>query len=86
MTTNDAPAALDIRPVEPKDRLATIMDRYEALGGGEAVEIVFDHDPRCMYYMLNATSEPGAFTFDYLEEGPEVWRVRVGRTVATATS
>lgn len=38
-----------------------------------------DHDPRCMYYTLEAMHGGETFTFDYLETGPEVWRVEVTR-------
>jgi uncharacterized protein (DUF2249 family) len=30
-----------------------------------------------MYYTLKATRGDEAFEFEYLEQGPEVWRVRV---------
>lgn len=69
--------ALDVRPVQPKDRFTTIMDAYESLGTGDAVEITMDHEPACMYYTLEATRGADAFDFDYLERGPVTWRVRV---------
>jgi uncharacterized protein (DUF2249 family) len=69
---------VDVREVEPKHRFETIMTAYEALVAGATMELVVDHDPRCMYYTLQATrDEP--FTFAYLDEGPEVWRVEVTR-------
>jgi uncharacterized protein (DUF2249 family) len=70
---------LDVRPVEPKDRYETIMGAYDALDVGAALELTVDHDPQCMYYTLRATRGDDAFTFDYLEQGPETWRVRVGK-------
>lgn len=76
---NDATSTLDVRPVEPKDRFETIMGAYEALPEGGVLELTVDHDPECMYYTLRATRGEDAFTFDYLERGPEVWRVRVRR-------
>ncbi|MBX6351258.1 MAG: DUF2249 domain-containing protein, partial [Clostridia bacterium] len=30
------------------------------------------------YYQF-AAEEPGRFTWEYVESGPEVWRVRIGR-------
>jgi uncharacterized protein (DUF2249 family) len=51
------------------------------------MELVVDHDPECMYYTLLATRGDEAFTFEYLEKGPERWRVIVGRrTAAPAVS
>jgi uncharacterized protein (DUF2249 family) len=70
---------LDVRPVEPKDRFETIMGTYEALAPGAMMELVVDHDPKCMYYTLQATHGDEAFAFEYLEDGPEVWRVEVTR-------
>lgn len=71
--------ALDVRPVAPKDRFDRIMAAYDGLAATETLELTVDHDPTCMYYTLLATRGEAAFTFDYLERGPETWRVRVGR-------
>jgi uncharacterized protein (DUF2249 family) len=73
------PVHLDVRPVEPKDRFQTIMAAYDALAPGATLDLVVDHDPRCMYYTLEATRGEDAFAFEYLENGPEVWRVAVTR-------
>jgi uncharacterized protein (DUF2249 family) len=40
---------------------------------------VNDHDPKPLYYQFDA-EHSGAFTWDYLESGPETWRVRIGKT------
>ena len=74
---------LDVRPVPPKYRYDTIMDAYEALAPGAAMKLIVDHDPTCMYYTLRATRGEDAFRFEYLERGPEVWRVRVEKTAAS---
>jgi uncharacterized protein (DUF2249 family) len=73
---------LDVRPIEPKDRYERIMGAYETLAIGETLELVVDHDPQCMYYTLRATRGDDAFTFDYLENGPDTWRVLVGKCTA----
>lgn len=70
---------LDVRPVEPKDRFETIMGTYESLAAGESMHLVVDHDPQCMYYTLLATRPDNSFGFEYLEQGPENWRVIVTR-------
>ena len=70
---------LDVRPVEPKDRFEAIMGAYDALPMGGTMELTVDHDPRCMYYTLEAMRGTETFSFDYLENGPETWRVRVGK-------
>lgn len=71
---------LDVRSVEPKHRFELIMDAYEELRGDQTLELTVDHDPKCMYYTLKATRGDGAFTFEYLEDGPETWRVQVRKS------
>jgi len=39
---------------------------------------VNDHDPKPLRYQFEAEHRD-AFTWDYLERGPRVWRVRIGR-------
>ena len=68
---------LDIRPVAPRDRYERIMCAYEDLAPGDVLELTVDHDPQCMYYTLKATRGDEAFGFEYLENGPERWRVLV---------
>jgi len=68
---------LDVRSVEPKHRFERIMSAYHALSPNETLELVVDHDPKCMYYTLEAEHGPETFSFEYLEEGPTVWRVHV---------
>ncbi|MEX0600117.1 MAG: DUF2249 domain-containing protein [Rhodothermales bacterium] len=41
------------------------------------MELLVDHDPTCMYYTLKAEHGDELFTFQYLEEGPETWRVHI---------
>lgn len=76
MSTNTQ-TELDVRPVEPKHRLDTIMGAYDSLQPGGTLELTVDHDPKCMYYTLEALHGGETFTFEYLEDGPEVWRVEV---------
>lgn len=40
--------------------------------------ITSDHDPSPLHYQIE-TNYPGEFLWEYLEEGPEVWRVEIGR-------
>jgi uncharacterized protein (DUF2249 family) len=70
---------LDVRAVEPKHRFETIMGAYDALQPDEALELVVDHDPECMYYTLLAEQGADAFAFEHLERGPVAWRVLVTR-------
>jgi uncharacterized protein (DUF2249 family) len=42
--------------------------------------LVNDHDPRPLRYQFEA-EHAGRYSWDYLEAGPEVWRVRIGRLI-----
>lgn len=68
---------LDIRPVPPPQKHPAIFQAFDALSPGEAFELVNDHDPRPLYYQLQFERRE-RFTWEYLEEGPKVWRVKIG--------
>jgi len=70
---------VDVRDVEPRDRLETILGAYHRLGPGATLHLTVDHDPSCMFYTLDATEPPGSFEFRTVEDGPEVWRAEVTR-------
>ena len=72
-------AVLDVREIAPRDRHTRIHEAFDALAAGAAFELVNDHDPKPLHYEFQA-ERPGAFTWEHLEEGPEAWRVRIGRT------
>jgi uncharacterized protein (DUF2249 family) len=69
---------LDVRTEPPARRHQLIFDTYGQLAAGTGFELVNDHDPKPLYYQFEA-EHPGQFTWEYLEQGPEVWRVRIGR-------
>lgn len=74
---------LDVRTQEPARRHELIFERYNELQPGEGYVLVNDHDPKPLYYQF-AAEHAGNFTWEYLEQGPEVWRVDIGRPAATA--
>jgi len=69
---------LDVRDEPPARRHELILATYHDLAPASAFILVNDHDPKPLYYQF-AAEYPDAFTWEYLEEGPEVWRVRIGR-------
>ena len=74
---------LDVREIAPRQRHPLIFETFGSLQPGEAFILVNDHDPKPLYYQFNA-EQAGQFTWEYLEQGPETWRVRVGKS-ASAT-
>lgn len=73
---------LDVREEIPARRHELIFSTYNELAPGDGFVLVNDHDPKPLYYQLDAEHK-GQFAWDYLEEGPEVWRVRIGRVAAS---
>ena len=69
---------LDVRSEPPARRHELIFDSYHALPPGAGFVLVNDHDPKPLWYQFEA-EHAGAYSWDYLEQGPEVWRVRIGR-------
>jgi uncharacterized protein (DUF2249 family) len=76
---------LDVRDEPPARRHALIFETFDALRPGDGFELVNDHDPKPLYYQF-AAEHAGAFSWTYLEQGPVVWRVRIGRTGAAVAS
>ncbi len=72
---------LDVRAEPPARRHALIFDTYDGLDAGHGFVLVNDHDPKPLYYQF-AAEHPGQFTWDPIEQGPEVWQVRIGRAAA----
>lgn len=69
-------ATLDVREIPHRQRHPLIFATLAALEHGDVVELVNDHDPKPLYYQLNA-ERPGQYGWTYEEEGPEVWRVQI---------
>jgi Uncharacterized conserved protein len=70
---------LDVRTEPPARRHELIFENYAALQPDEGFVLVNDHDPKPLYYQFEAEHH-GEFSWQYLEQGPQTWRVRIGRT------
>lgn len=78
-TNEDAAAdTLEVRHLPPAQRHQVIFERFDALPIGGSFVLVNDHDPKPLYYQLTA-EYAGKLLWQYLEQGPEVWRVRLGK-------
>lgn len=69
---------LDVRDMPPAQRHEAIFSAYRDLAAGTGFVLVNDHDPKPLRYQFEA-EHAGRFTWQSLEAGPEVWRVRIGR-------
>lgn len=69
----------DVRPHAPAQRHEMVFSAFDELKPGQAFVFTNDHDPKPLYYQIEAESrEP--FSWEYLESGPTAWRVRVAKT------
>lgn len=67
---------LNVTVIEPRLKHPTIFSRFDELKEGESLTIMNDHDPKPLYYQL--LGERGnIFTWEYLENGPRSWKVRI---------
>jgi len=76
-------AVVDVRSLVPAQRHAKIFELVNALEPGAAFILVNDHDPKPLYYQLDA-EYPGQFSWSYVESGPTVWRVEIGKHAKAA--
>ncbi|HMQ31025.1 MAG TPA: DUF2249 domain-containing protein [Chloroflexaceae bacterium] len=72
---------LDARALPCHERRARVFAAAEALAPGESFLLINDHDPRPLYGRLRA-ERAGDWTWTYLEAGPLVYVVRLGRAPA----
>jgi uncharacterized protein (DUF2249 family) len=70
---------LDVRLLPPARRHSLIFETYDSLRPGGSFVLVNDHDPKPLYYQFSY-EKAGAFSWNYEEQGPLVWRVRIGKT------
>lgn len=80
-TSDQTTPRLDVRQITPRERHELIFATFAALQPGQAFELVNDHDPKPLYYQFQA-EHPGTFTWDYAEQGPTTWQVRIGKVDA----
>ena len=74
---------VDVRTVHPRDRHPMIFRTFDALQPGDSFELVNDHAPTPLYYQF-LHERTDLFAWDYLEDGPETWRVCITRTETEA--
>ena len=70
---------LDVREIPPAEKHPTIFETFDDLEPGESFVIINDHDPVPLKYQFQAERGEDVFDWEYHEQGPEVWRVRIGK-------
>lgn len=67
---------LDIRPVPGPQKHPTIFHTFDELNAGGTLLLINDHDPKPLYYQF-AAERAGQFEWNYVERGPQVWKVAI---------
>lgn len=71
---------LNVTLLEPRQKHPTIFARFDELVEGEVLTIHNDHDPKPLYYQLIG-QRGNIFTWEYLEEGPVWWKIRIQKKI-----
>lgn len=67
---------LDIRPVSIKEKHPKIFQTFDQMEPGKTLLLINDHDPKPLYYQFVA-ERAGEFDWNYVEQGPEAWKVKI---------
>lgn len=70
--------SIDVRAISPRLRHPMIFRTWDELPTDSAILLTNDHDPAPLYYQF-AAEYAGHFHWEYLEQGPEVWQVRISK-------
>lgn len=76
---------IEVTKLAPTERHGTIIQAFLDLKNGEAFEIEVDHDPKPLFYQFQF-EYAGKFVWEYLEDGPSLWKVRIGKTEGNSTA
>jgi uncharacterized protein (DUF2249 family) len=72
---------INVADIDPKYRHSVLSRLFEHLAPDQSMQIVVDHNPRRLRLQLEAR-HGSRCDWSYLEQGPDVWRVRL-RMLAT---
>jgi uncharacterized protein (DUF2249 family)/iron-sulfur cluster repair protein YtfE (RIC family) len=72
---------IDVRTIVPRERRPLIFSTFDGLQPGESFLLINDHDPKPLFYQLQAERE-GQVVWEPQEEGPERWVIRLGKAAS----
>lgn len=79
--TDAALPELDARAIPHAVRHAAVFGALDSLGQGAGLVLVAPHDPQPLLAQMEARW-PETFSVEYVERGPEAWRIKLVREVA----
>jgi len=75
---------IQVAEIEPRLRHGIIEKLFRHLSPGHGLQIVVDHDPRRLRFLLDV-SFGSQCDWTYLEQGPDLWRIRLRHAAAAGT-
>ena len=75
---------LDLRDTPRPQRHPIVFTAFDRLEEGESFVLINDHDPQPLRRQIERTRE-GKMAWEYLERGPECFRIRITRVPAQET-
>ncbi|WP_410790625.1 DUF2249 domain-containing protein [Kribbella sp. C-35] len=79
----EEPTVIDVRRIARGGRHPRVFARYARLAPGGSFILVNSHDPKPLRNEFEARYRD-TFSWDYLQAGPEEWRVRIGKVAVDA--
>ncbi len=71
-------ATVNATEYPPAQKHKVIFETFDTLQPGQAMLLVNDHDPMPLRYQFEL-ERPGVFTWDYIEQGPQTFRIKIER-------
>lgn len=75
---NSFAATVNATEYPPQLKHKVIFETFNGLASSEAMLLINDHDPMPLRFQFEAMHK-GAFTWEYLEQGPAVFKVKIGK-------
>lgn len=72
-------ATVNATEYPPHQKHKVIFETFDSLTPGQSMLLVNDHDPQPLRYQFEL-ERPGIYTWEYLERGPETFRIKIGRS------
>lgn len=78
---NEFTATVNATEYPPHQKHKVIFETFDKLNPGEVMLLVNDHDPAPLRYQFEL-ERTGGYSWDYIERGPETFRIKIGRIQA----
>jgi uncharacterized protein (DUF2249 family) len=75
-TAGNSERVIKVAEIDPRVRHTIIMQLFANLDAENSLQLVSDHDPRPLRFQLESL-HGSRCDWHYLEQGPDVWRVRL---------